>query len=511
MSKNVVVIGAGLGGLSAAISLAQEGYAVTIHEKNAQIGGKLNVLKERGYTFDLGPSILTLPHIVARLFERSGRKMSDYIPIRALRPHWRNFFEDGQVVDLYPEPGRMAEEARKVGEDPAHVQRFLKYSADLYDLVNAGYFEQGLDTSKDFARFYGLWKFFKFDLFRTMHGGVKRFLRTRHMQDVFDYFIKYVGSSAYHSPAFMNCLPTIQFRYDLWYVNGGLYNIALGLQRLIDELGIVVRLNSEVTEVRTASAPAGGNGPTSPVGRVPSRGNRVTGLVTQDGAFHPADLIVSNMEVIPAYEKLLREDKAFMRTLDKFEPACSGLVLELGLDCQYPQLAHHNFFFSEHQREHFHTVFRKRQLPPDPTIYLVAASKTDPTVAPPGCDCLKILPHIPHIDDAHPHTREDYAKLKERILDKLERMGLKDLRKHTVFEHFWTPLDIRAQYNSNKGSIYGVVSDRWKNLAFKAPKQSTLYPNLFFVGGSVNPGGGMPMVVLCGQNVAKKVVAWDRS
>ena len=110
--KRVIVIGAGLGGLSAAISLAQEGYAVTIHEKNARIGGKLNVLKERGYSFDLGPSILTLPHIFGRLFERSGKKISDYIPIRQLRPHWRNFFEDGKVVDLYPEPDRMAEEAR---------------------------------------------------------------------------------------------------------------------------------------------------------------------------------------------------------------------------------------------------------------------------------------------------------------------------------------------------------------------------------------------------------------
>jgi diapolycopene oxygenase len=485
--------------------------------RTRRFGGKLNVLKERGYSFDLGPSILTLPHIFARLFARSGRKMSDYIPIRhipirPLRPHWRNFFEDGKVVDLYPESDRMAAEARKVGEDPANVQRFLKYSGDLYNLVNAGYFEQGLDTSKDFARFYGLWKFFQFDLFRTMHGGVKRFLKTRHLQDVFDYFIKYVGSSAYHSPTFMNCLPTIQFRYDLWYVDGGMYNIAVGLQRLMDELGITVRLNSEVTEVRTTStpAPAGGSGPTTAVGRVPSRGERVTGIATKDGTFHPADIFVSNMEVIPAYERLLREDKAFMRTLEKFEPACPGLVLELGLDCQYPQLAHHNFFFSEHQREHFHTVFRKRQLPPDPTIYLVAESKTDPTVAPPGCDCLKILPHIPHIEDAHPLSREDYLAFKERVVDKLERMGLKDLRKHVVFEHCWTPLDIREQYYSNKGAIYGVVSDRFKNLAFKAPKQSTLYPNLFFVGVSVNPGGGMPMVVLCGQNVAKKVVAWDK-
>lgn len=488
-TKRVIVIGSGLGGLSAAISLAQEGYQVAIHEKNPQIGGKLNVLKAQGYTFDLGPSILTLPHIFERLFERSGKQMSDYIPIRPLRPHWRNFFEDGKVVDLYPEPELMAAEARKVGEDPANVARFLEYSAGLYDLVNAGYFEQGLDTAKEFREFYGLGKFLKFDLFRTMHGGVARHLKTRHMRDIFDYFIKYVGSSAYRSPAFMNCMATIQYRYDLWYVDGGLYHIALGLQRLMDELGIEVCLGSEVTEVR-------------------KQGGRVTGLVA-NGEFHPADIIVSNMEVIPAYEKLLAEDEDFMRGLEKYEPSCSGLVLELGLDCQYPQLAHHNFFYSDHQKEHFHTVFQKGELPPDPTIYLVAASRTDPTVAPPGCDCLKILPHIPHIDDEHPLTREDYAALKERVLDKLERMGLAGLRKHIVFEHFWTPLDIREQYISNKGSIYGVVSDRFKNLAFKAPKQSVKYPNLFFVGGSVNPGGGMPMVVLCGQNVARKVVAWD--
>lgn len=489
--KKIIVIGAGLGGLSAAISLRQSGYDVEVFEKNEKIGGKLNVLRAQGYTFDLGPSILTLPHLFERLFERSGKRMKDYIPIRALRPHWRNFFEDGKVVDLYPEPDRMAAEARKVGEPPENIERFLKYSAALYDLTNDGYFEQGLDNWRDFARHYGLWKFFQFDLFRTMHQAVAAHLQTRYFRDIFDFFIKYVGSSAYRAPAFMNCLPTIQFRYDLWYVDGGLYGIARGLQQLMEEIGVRVRLNAEVSEIRR-------------------NGRRVTGVVTRDGQFHPADILVSNMEVVPAYEKLLGEDRAFVAALErKLEPACSGLVIDLGLDCQFPQLAHHNFFFSGDQREHFAKVFERYELPDDPTIYLVAASKTDPTVAPPGCDCLKILPHIPYIRDDRPLTREDYLRLKDRILDKLERMGLKDLRRHVVFEHVWTPLDIREQYCSNRGSIYGVVSDRWKNLAFKAPKQSTRYPNLFFVGGSVNPGGGMPMVILCGQNVAKKVVAWD--
>ena len=271
-AKKVIVIGAGLGGLSAAISLKQSGYDVELFEKNDKIGGKLNVLKERGYTFDLGPSILTLPHIFERLFERSGRKMKDYIPIRALRPHWRNFFEDGVTLDLYPEPDKMAAEARKVGEPPENIERFLKYSADLYDLTNDGYFEQGLDNWQGFAKHYGLFKFFQFDLFRNMHQGVAAHLQTRYFQDIFDFFIKYVGSSAYRAPAFMNSMPTIQFRYDLWYVDGGLYGIALGLGRLMDELGIKVHLNAEVSEVRRENG-------------------RVTGLV--------ANGLSSNLDLLP--------------------------------------------------------------------------------------------------------------------------------------------------------------------------------------------------------------------
>jgi diapolycopene oxygenase len=489
--KEVAVIGAGLGGVSAAISLAQEGYGVTLFDKNRQIGGKLNELKAEGYTFDLGPSILTLPHIFRRLFERSGKRMEDYFTLRPLRPHWRNFFEDGTVVDLYPEPDRMEEELRKIGEDPARFLRFLDYSAGLYDLINEGYFEQGLDTTQEFREYYGLWRFPKFDLLRNMHQSVARHVKTRYMRDILDYFIKYVGSSAYRAPAFMNCLPNIQFRYDLWYVDGGLYNIARGLRRLLDELGVTVRLETEIVEIRKADG-------------------RVTAVVPKGHDPVPFDIVVSNMEVIPAYTRLLREDPAFLRGLQRFEPACSGLVLDLGLDTQYTRLAHHNFFFSEDQKTHFNKVFRRRELPDDPTIYLVAASRTDPTVAPEGCDCLKILPHIPYIDDENPLTHDDYMAFKEVVVDKLERMGLTDLRKRTVFEHVWTPIDIAEQYYSNRGSIYGVASDRWKNLGFKAPKRSERYENLFFVGGSVNPGGGMPMVILCGQNVASKVAAWDR-
>ena len=489
--KQVVVIGSGLGGLSAAISLAQEGYAVSIYEKNKQIGGKLNLLKSQGYTFDLGPSILTLPHVFERLFERSGKKMADYIPIRTLRPHWRNFFADGTVIDLDPDLQKMRAEADRIEPGAGEqVMAFLDYAGKQYDMVERGYFEHGLDTVRDFMKFYEPSAFFSFDFWHTMHQSVGRYIKNPHLHDVFDFFIKYVGSSAYDAPGFMNCLPIIQFRHDLWYVDGGMYNIALGLQPLLDELQVKVHLNAEVTAIT-------------------KQDDRVTGITLADGSQVAADIVVSNMEVIPAYDQLLKEDEKFMHKLERFEPACSGLILDLGLDCRYEQLAHHNFFFSGDQKQHFKSVFHEKKLPDNPTIYLVAASKTDPTVAPEGCDCLKILPHIPHLNEKHVYTQEDYLAFKERIIDRLETMGLTDLRKHIVFEHAWTPLDIQREYYSNKGSIYGVVSNRTKNFAFKAPKQSTRYDNLFFAGGSVNPGGGMPMVVLSGLNTARRIVEWD--
>lgn len=493
--KRVIVIGAGLGGMSAALSLALEGFGVTVYEKNDKVGGKLNTLTAEGYQFDLGPSILTLPHIFARTFERAGKRIEDYVPLRAVRPHWRNVFEDGTTIDLYPERERMDAEARKAGEPPENVHRFLAYSGRLYDLVDRGYFQRGLDTAAEFRQFYGLSAFPKFDLFRSMHQSVRRHFKTRYFTDIFDYFIKYVGSSAHRAPAFMNCMPTIQFRYDLWYVMGGMYRLAQGLERLMGELGIRVETNTEIQEILLSNGRA-----------------RVRGVRLADGREVPADTIVSNLEVIPAYRRLLNEDENRLKAMERrFEPACSGLVIDLGLDRKYENLAHHNFFHSGNPKKHFHDVFIKKTLPVDPTLYVVAASRTDPSVAPEGCDCLKILPHIPHIVKDHPAGREEYEALKERALGKLERMGCPGLRKHIVYEHLLTPHDIESRYYSNRGSIYGVVSDRFKNLAFKAPKACPKYQGLFFTGGSVNPGGGMPMVFLCGQHVAEAIAAARRN
>jgi diapolycopene oxygenase len=289
----------------------------------------------------------------------------------------------------------------------------------------------------------------------------------------------------------MNLMPNIQMEFGLWYVSGGLYQLAHAFRRRLDECGVTVHLQHEVL-------------------RIDHSAGAVTGVHVRDSGGKTvvlqADYVVSNMEVIPAMRKLLDAPPPDMKKLRRFEPSCSGIIVHLGLDRVYPQLSHHNFFYSKDLHAHFRRVFREGKLPDDPTLYVVAPTRTDPSQAPPGCDNIKILPHIPPLSESRPATREDYIALKEICLDKLEHMGLTDLRRHIVVEDFWTPFDIEARYGSNRGSIYGVACDRRRNFAFKAPKQSSRFRNLFFVGGSVNPGGGMPMVTLSGQHVARMIV-----
>lgn len=495
--KNVVVIGAGLGGMSASIMLAQRGFDVTLLEKNDHLGGKLNVLKSQGFSFDLGPSIFTLPQFFRPLFEGRGRRLEDYVSLQRVDPQWRNFFEDGTVVDLYENPDRMRQEMARLGPDVnAEYESFLEYSRQQYAVIERGYLREGLENFTQMMRFYGLFGARDMDYLNTMSGSIYKRVKNPYLRDIFEYFIKYVGSSASDAPGFMNLMPNIQLEFGLWYVRGGMFELSRAFEKRLNELGVKIRTRSKVVTIEK------GDG-------------KVNGIVAQsaDGSRQriPADYVVSNMEVIPATEQLLNGTPKQLRKLRRFEPSCSGIVVHLGVDRTYPQLGHHSFFYSRNQHAHFRRVFHDKKLPNDPTIYLVAPTRTDPSQAPEGCENIKILPHIPYLNDKNPYTVEDCVKLKELCIDKLERMGLTDLRKHIVVEDFWTPFDIQEKYASNRGSIYGVVCDRTRNFAFKAPKQSPDFRNLYFVGGSVNPGGGMPMVTLCGQHVARMIADDSRA
>lgn len=484
--KRALIIGGGLGGLSSASALAARGFSVTLLEKNSQLGGKLNVMEKEGFTFDLGPSILTLPRVFKKIFREAGEDFETLCPVESLDVHWRNFFEDGAVFDFLSDPVKTGEELEKHHPGAAEtLSRYLEYAHRQYSLTDRGYFEKGPDTVLGMFRATGFFRIFCLDLYRTMHMANTSYFGKSNLRDAFDYFIKYVGGSALDAPGFMNLLPSVQWEDGLWYVKGGMYNLARAFEALLLKQGVEIRKNCPVVSIETENGKA-------------------TGIRTSNGEILKADVVVSNMEVIPAYRELLEMKGPWLDGLEiKFRPACSGIVLHLGTDRVYPRLAHHNFFYSKNQAAHFHRITREELLPDDPTLYVVAVTRTDPSQAPEGCDNIKILPHIPPLSPDRSYSSQDYDDLAVLCLVKLERMGLTDLRKHIVVRDMWTPVDIERNYRSNRGAIYGVSSDIRTNFAFKMPKRSRKIRDLWFVGGSVNPGGGMPMAVLSGYNAAK--------
>ncbi len=484
--QRIVVVGGGLGGLSAAACLAADGFQVDLCEKNPHLGGKLNLLQKDGFSFDLGPSIIILPHLFRRIWERAGRRMEPDVEFQPVEPQWRSFFEDGSRLDLWGDRGAMDAELRRLGIDARGYHRFLDYSRRLYEFSEKHYLEPGSDTVADVVAGCTPSELLQgTDLLRSVDGGVGAYVKDPRLRTMLGFFVKYVGSSAFDAPATLNLMPWAQLSGGLFYVKGGMYNLARGLSKLLGELGVRVHLGAEVASLVT-------------------RGRTVVAARLADGSELPADVVVSNMEVVPAYRRLLGEHGVRVKAYEKvFEPACSGLVLHLGLDRLYPELRHHNFFFSRDLAAHFAAVHRDHVLPEDPTLYVVHPSTTDAGVAPAGHHVLKVLPHIPYVQQPG-FGRDDYLALKERVLDKLERMGLTDLRRHVVVEDLLVPEDLERLYYSNRGAIYGVVSNR-KNQGFKAHKTSALYDNLYFVGGSVNPGGGTCMVVLSGQQVARRI------
>ena len=488
--KEIVVIGGGLGGMSAAITLAKhQEFKITLIEKNSHLGGKLNVLEQDGFSFDLGPSIFTMPQYFDALFEMHGKKRADYFKLVPVTPHWRNFFEDGTTIDLADTLEGMKALDNITEKDYEELQAFYSYTEKLYDFTNDILFKNQAETILQTLKYYPPFKILKdSDYFKTMDEGIRKYITNPYLIDIMNYFIKYVGSNPYDAPAVMNLLPYIQWKFGLWYVEGGMYQASIGLQKLMKELGITVKTNTEVISVEKQKG-------------------RISKITLSDGTTKHVDVVVSNMEAIPFYEKITQEPEKKLRNLKKkYGPACSGFALHLGVNKQYSQLAHHNFFFSKELKQNFDNIFKKHKLSGDPTIYLVAPMKTDPSQGPDGHEIIKILPHISVIKGDQAFTKEEYERFEDAVLTKLERMGLTDLRKHIVSKELWTPETIQQTYYSNQGSIYGVEANRKMNLGFKVPKTSTYYNNLFFVGGSTNPGGGMPMVVLSGQQVEKHVL-----
>lgn len=487
--QRIGVIGGGLGGLAAACTLAARGYAVVLFERNEWLGGKAAQLEGAGFRFDMGPTIVTIPSVLRRIFAEANRRLEDYLELVRLDPQWRCFFEDGAVLDLAQDVEQMAAALDQFapGTDSGRrYQQFLKLSQRLNDISQRQFFYRSIGGLGDMVSLRAafdsklLSDVFSMRMGRTVAGTVRAFNPDPRVSQMIDHFTQYVGSSPYGSPAVLCGIAHMQTDEGVWYPMGGTRAVPVALEKLARELGVEIRTGTKVEAILTDNG-------------------RVTGVRTNLGKEIPLSAVVSNCDSVLTHRELITGPAAarFEQRRD-YEAACSGVVLYLGLNRRYEHLAHHDFVFSRDPHEEFDFIYRKGEPAPDPTCYLAATTCSEPATAPAGGEALYVLVHTPYLRPHH-----DWKKMlpayRKVIIEKLKRTGkMPDLESRIVFERTLTPQDIQDRYHVLNGAIYGLASHGRFLGAFKPANRSPDLRGLYLAGGAAHPGPGMPMVLMSG-------------
>lgn len=467
----IAVVGAGLGGLACAARLARAGASVDLFEKNATPGGKMQILSLDGFTWDMGPSLLTMPEVLRELWTDLGACLEDDLDLIPLPVTCRYRWTDGTQID----------ENAAFWQRP-EVAAFLRYAAGLYDISADAFLYHRIEDwhrQLTLANLPKLRHFPKIASPRTLHSMVSRYFSDPHLVQLFDRFATYNGSSPWRTPSAFNIIPYVQHRFGGWYPRGGMGQIAHKLHLLAEKTGVRFLFNHEIS--RLAPSTDG------------------TWLVDDQ----PYDRVFCNADVLTAHETLLpeKERTRFRRShLDHLDVSMSGYILFLGIDKKYPGLEHHNIFFSDDYRAEFRQL-EAGQPADEPTIYIASNSRTeDQRGAPAGCDNWFVLINMP----AGSRVPEGYG---DRILHRLEtRFGFENLQSHIRVRREFTPDDFAHRDRAWLGSLYGFASHGTLT-AFRRPAmEPKTLPGLHFVGGTTHPGGGVPLVLLSGKIAAERIL-----
>ncbi|MBC8043666.1 MAG: phytoene desaturase [Rhizobacter sp.] len=489
MKKHIAIIGAGLGGLAAAMRLAYNGCRVSIYEKNSGAGGKMQeVVSPQGYRFDTGPTLLTMPFVFEHLFQDVGKRLADYLTLVPLEIPCRYHFSDGTVFNAYADFEKLTSEIETVfPSERKNFERYFQHIKKIYDITAESFIYNPLTLSR-LMRVNPL-DFFSIDAFPTAHETNSKFFGDSRFVQFLDRFPTYVGSSPYLAPATLNVIPFVELSFGGFYVQGGLYRVAEAYQKVCEELGVEFHFNSEVAEILIEE-------------------KKAAGLKLQDGQRISADAVISNDDAVHTYERLFgRNGKKIVseRKLKQLEASCSGFVLLLGVKREYASLNHHNIFFSPNYENEFREIFEQKIPPFEPTIYVSVSSKSDKRQSPAGTENWFVLVNAPYLTDAYDWTT-GAKPYRDLVINRLTTLGFTDLEQHLEFEQILTPLDLKTKFNSNRGSIYGVTSNK-KSSAFLRPQNRSPYlKRLYFASGSAHPGGGTPMVTLSGKFAAELVM-----
>ncbi|MGI4727625.1 MAG: 1-hydroxycarotenoid 3,4-desaturase CrtD [Janthinobacterium lividum] len=486
MPKKAIVIGAGIAGIATAIRLAIKGFEVEILEANAYPGGKLAEIVQNGFRFDAGPSLFTMPQYVDELFTLVGENPDASFTYQKLDLVCRYFYPDGTSLDAYNNEAVFAEEiGQKTKDQPETIKKYLENSKRIYQITNHVFLEKSLHRLKTYLSWQTVKSVFRFpqiDAFRSMHQANNAFFSDPKMVQYADRFATYNGSNPYKAPATLNVIPHLEQHFGAYFPDGGIYQITLSLVALAERLGVKFHYNSVVERIVVSK-------------------NEVKGLESESLGFIPADIIISNADVYFTYKKLLADHPKLLRKrILKQERSSSALIFYWGISKQFPQLDLHNIFFSGDYQQEFEHIWQEKNISNDPTIYLNISSKYEIKDAPEGCENWFTMINVPS------NQGQDWDKLiaeaRQNIIQKLSKALGEDVSKLIVCESVLDPRSIESKTSSYQGSLYGTSSNSQFAAFLRHSNKSSKIKNLFFCGGSVHPGGGIPLALLSAKIVS---------
>jgi phytoene desaturase len=481
-----IVIGAGIAGIASAIRLAVKGFQVEVFEVNCYPGGKLSEFQIGAYRFDAGPSLFTMPQYVDELFTLAGKNPSDYYEYEKLEEVCRYFWEDRTYLTAFADIEKFAEQIEKNTQSSvSEIKIFLKKSKDIYEITHEVFLEKSLhllstflrkNTARSFLRFHEI------DAFRTMAKANESFFSDKKMVQYANRFATYNGSNPYQAPATLNVIPHLEQHFGAYFPKGGMFQITKSLEKLAEDLGVKFHYNQRVDDICV-------------------KHKKVNGVKVKN-QFFEADKVISNMDVYFTYKQLLKDESQPQKIL-KQERSSSALIFYWGVKKEFPQLGLHNIFFTENYQQEFDHIFKTKTIYQDPTVYLNISAKLQKIDAPDGCENWFTMINVPN------NIGQDWEGYKqqarENIIKKLNRnLGI-NLESLIEVEEILDPVLIESKTSSYRGSLYGTSSNNQFAAFLRHANFSKKIKDLYFVGGSVHPGGGIPLALLSAKIVGEMI------
>lgn len=475
--KLAIVIGSGIAGIAAAIRLAVKGYQVEVFEANSYPGGKLSEIRKDGYRFDAGPSLFTLPEQVEELFRLAGKDPKEHFDYQELDVTCHYFWEDGKRIQAWADINRFAEEVEtKLGEPADHIRSALKDSSFIYKHLAPLFMHQSLHqlrtwTGPDALKSYG--KIGRLGIFSTMNEANEKLFENPKLVQLFNRYATYNGSDPYQTPATLNIIPHLEFNIGAYFPKKGMHDITLSLYQLSKDLGVNYHFDSKVEEV------------------IVERGKAVG--VFANGKRFDANLVANNMDMVNAYKTILKKQKQPKRLLNQ-PKSSSALIFYWGIKKEFKELDLHNILFSEDYNSEFEHIFKKGTIYQDPTVYINSTSVCKPDDAPTGCMNWFTMINVPN--NQGQNWDELIAEARKNILAKINRVLKTDLEPLIEVEEMLDPRLIEIKTSSAQGALYGNSSNNRFAAFLRHANYSSSIKNLYFCGGSVHPGGGIPLALL---------------